>query len=342
MSAAIPLQRWRKLGRIFDPQAHSWAGSHAQGPTVLVLPDRLRVYYADRTSAGRSFPTFLDVAIDDPTQVLSHHRRPVLGLGVPGTFDDEGVMPAHVFAHEGRVWMYYSGWNRRLTVPYHNATGLAFSDDQGLTFRRAFDGPVLDRTPAEPYIAVTPFVVPGAGGEPWRAWYVSGVRWVAVGEKHEPVYVIKYAESDDGIAWRRDNLVSVEPRDEREAFSHPSVLRLGGRFHLWYCSRGSEDFRDGGGSYRIGYAVSADGRRFERHDSAAGMAPSASGWDDKMMAYPAVVQTGVHTYMFHNGNSFGRTGIGVARLENPEALDGRAVASPVVPTTSRGELADGT
>ncbi|MBC7781068.1 MAG: hypothetical protein H7125_13290 [Proteobacteria bacterium] len=318
--------RWRKLGQVFDPRAHrEWAGSHAQVPTVLVLADRLRVYYADRHADGRSFPTFIDVDRDDPTRVLYCHRVPVLGWGAPGTFDDEGVMPAFALEHEGRIRLYYSGWNRRVSVPYHNATGLAVSDDGGVTFVRAFDGPLLDRTPEEPYLAVTPWVLrePRAGGGyAWRAWYISGLRWVPVDGRLEPVYVIKHALSDDGIRWQRPNLQCVAQQHELEAFSHPSVWRDGDTWHMWYCHRHSRDYRTGPGAYRIGYARSSDGIGFERDDAAAGIDVSEEGWDDTMICYPAVVPVGDRVFLFYNGNAFGQTGIGVAVLER-DARDDR-------------------
>jgi hypothetical protein len=59
--------RWHKQGNIFNPQDHrDWAGTHAQVPTVLVKDRVLRIYYADRDRAGRSFPTYLDVDRADP------------------------------------------------------------------------------------------------------------------------------------------------------------------------------------------------------------------------------------------------------------------------------------
>jgi hypothetical protein len=330
---------WRKLGQVFDPRAHpEWAGSHAQVPTVLVMADRLRVYYAGRGADGRSFPTFIDVDRDDPTRLLGCHRSPVLGLGAPGTFDDEGVMPAWVHQREGRVWMYYSGWNRRLTVPYHNATGLAVSDDDGLTFRRAYEGPVLDRTPEEPYLAVTPWIECERSGQDadaqaarssrWQAWYISGERWVEVDGRYEPVYVIRHARSDDGVHWQRRAVTCVEQAHPLEAFSHPTVLREGGRYHLWYCHRHSLDYRDGSGAYRIGYAWSDDGERFVRSDAQSGIAPSADGWDSTMTCYPSVVRVGTRTYLFYNGNGFGQSGIGVAILEGQLPGRPRAATGP--------------
>lgn len=306
--------RWHKQGNIFNPQAHrDWAGTHAQVPTVLVKGHVLRIYYADRNAKGQSFTTYLDVDRADPSRIVYHHKRPVITPGKPGTFDDEGIMPGCVMARDGRVFLYYSGWNRRVTVPYHNATGLAVSDDGGATFERLFEGPILDRVPLEPYLAVTPCVL--QAGDHWKMWYISGLRWVEIANRWEPVYVIKYGISTDGIHWERPNVISVAQRHPLEAFSHPCVIKADDRYRMWYCFRDSADFRDGPGSYRIGYAESQSGIGFVRRDAEVGITVSESGWDSTMLCYPYVVSVDGRTLMFYNGNGFGQTGFGYAVLE---------------------------
>jgi hypothetical protein len=42
------------------------------------------------------------------------------------------------------------------------------------------------------------------------------------------------------------------------------------------------------------------------------MGTSGSGFDSGMVCYPYVVLHGKKKYMFYNGNSFGRDGIGLA------------------------------
>jgi predicted GH43/DUF377 family glycosyl hydrolase len=85
---------------------------------------------------------------------------------------------------------------------------------------------------------------------------------------------------------------------------------------MWFCHRGSREFRDGTGAYRIGYASSTDLRNWQRADAAAGIDVSESGWDAKMIAYPCVVETPAGVLMFYNGNGFGASGLGWARLED--------------------------
>jgi hypothetical protein len=84
---------------------------------------------------------------------------------------------------------------------------------------------------------------------------------------------------------------------------------------MWFCYRGSRDFRDGEDAYRIGYAHSTDMQKWCRQDDTVGIDVSESGWDSKMIAYPAVVTAKGRTLMFYNGNGFGVDGFGYATLE---------------------------
>jgi hypothetical protein len=307
---------WKKGGLLIRAaELGGPAASHAQVPTPIVMDERIRVYFAPRDSGGRSYTAFAEVDVRDPGRVLKISAEPVIPHGAPGTFDDEGLMPSCVIHDGGRWRLYYSGWNQRKTVPYHNATGVAFSSDGGACFKRDFHGPILDRCAQEPYVAVTPCVL--AEGPLWRMWYVSGLRWEEFAGRYEPIYVIKYAESDDGIAWRRSNHTCIPQRYDDEAFSRPWVLKLGDSYHMWYCYRRSMEYRDGPGSYRLGYAISQDGSAWRRCDDLVGISVASTGWDSTMICYPAVARTNRGLVMFYNGNGFGREGFGYATAELP-------------------------
>lgn len=305
--------RWEKKGRVFRAAGEfGWMHSHAQIPTVLVLEDRLRVYFATRPSAGLSVTAMLDLDIDDPTRVLNVHETPVLEPGPPGAFDEHGAMPSYVFGNGDEVWLYYGGWSRRTSIPYSNWTGLAVSRDGGTTFEKAFAGPILDRTPFEIFSATAPFVL--HEGDDWHVWYASGEAWIDVDGKLEEFYTIKHADSRDGIHWQRDAKRLLSSEHDFEPLHRPTVIAIGGRYHMWFCHRRIRDFRDGAGSYRIGYASSHDLRTWNRNDALAGITVSPDGWDAKMTAYPYVVQARDNIYLFYNGNGFGADGFGCAVL----------------------------
>ena len=59
--------------------------------------------------------------------------------------------------------------------------GLAVSNDNGLTFKRIGDGPVLTSSPSEPFLVGDPFVLNINGL--YHMWYIYGLRWINNPEK---------------------------------------------------------------------------------------------------------------------------------------------------------------
>jgi len=284
-------------------------------PTPLLKSTVIRVYFTARDQAGCSRIGFVDLDRRDPTNVLRVADEPLLEIGPPGTFDDSGTLSNCAVVDGERTLLYYAGYNRRVVVPWSNAIGVAISDDGGETFRKAYPGPVIDRTPQEPYFAVSAWVL--RRGDRYQLWYASGTGWLDTGrDVLEPLYVIKYGESRDGLRWDRANVTCIEAHDPTEANARPTVVATADGYKMWYIYRGSQDFRDGSDSYRIGYAESEDGVTWERHDDQAGIEPGAPGsWDERMQAYPALLEVDGKLLMFYNGNGFGAEGFGCAVLE---------------------------
>lgn len=306
---------WKKQNLIFQANGQfGWMNSHAQVPTVWQKDAAtLRIFFATRPEPGLSLPAFLDVAADDPSRILYVHDRPILQPGRPGTFDEHGIMPSCAINHGNKLYLYYSGWSRSVGVPYSNLTGLAVSND-GVHFERVCEGPVLTRTPYEPYSATSPFVV--RQGNEWLSWYCSGTGWKAQNGNFEHQYDIKSATSKNGIWWQQDGTPIIRSEHQSEALTRPSVISWQGSYHMWFCYRGMQDFRDGAESYRIGYATSPDLRSWRRDDLAGGLIPSADGWDSIATAYPYVISQGKSLSMFYNGNGFGASGFGWATTED--------------------------
>ena len=306
--------KWIKQEHIFNVSGNfGWMNTHAQVPTVLAMGDRLRIYFATRPKPGLSMTTFVDVDLQIPDRVLYIHDKPILGLGKPGAFDEHGIMPAYVCENLGQIWLYYAGWSRRESIRYSNWTGLAVSEDGGKTFRKRFPGPILDRTPTEIYSATGCYIL--KGNEEWHMWYASGVDWMELDGRYEEYYVIKYAHSDDGITWKREDRKLLPSQKQYEPTHTPTVLCKGGKYHMWFCYRGVDDFRDGKNSYRMGYAWSENMKEWCRDDDNAGIDVSKDDWDSKMTAYPYIVETPNEILMFYNGNGFGLSGFGCAILD---------------------------
>lgn len=306
--------QWKKLGLLWAPTGESeWACTHATLPVVQALADdQWRVFLSTRDAQGKSRIGCLTVDASCDPRPLEFDANPVLSLGEAGTFDDSGVMPSWLVEEEGRLFLYYVGWNVLATIPYRQAIGLAVSDDGGATFHRYSQGPVIDRSVKEPFFVTSPCVRRENGL--WRMWYVSCTSWERILGRWEPAYHVKYAESQDGVSWDVTGISCLDVGVDY-AVARPCVFRSKDKYGMLYPYRSLRNYRtDPNSAYMLGYAESDDGIRWERMDSAVGIARSDAGWDSEMLAYCWLQRQDKECYLLYNGNGFGRSGVGVAKL----------------------------
>jgi predicted GH43/DUF377 family glycosyl hydrolase len=298
---------WKKLGLIFQPDGNKWwQRSHAALPVPLQLEASLyRVYFASRDDSNRSHVGYFDIDLEEPTRIRDVAASPVLAPGPLGYFDDHGVYAASAVKHEGKIYLYTIGWNPGVRAPlFYSSIGLAISEDGGQTFEKYGRAPIMARSEHDPCLVTSPMVL--NEDNRWRMWYVSGTGWTQRGGVAHSTYHIKYAESSDGVNWRRDGRICIDNADARERnIGRTCVLRVNDGYHAWFCY-------DRGAGYRIGHARSGDGLVWRRQQTQPGLELSQTGWDSEAMAYPYVIPYEGKLFLFYNGNGFGKDGIGVA------------------------------
>lgn len=304
--------KWRKLGHIYCADNHSdWMYSHAMIPIAeQVDGDLFRIYFSPRDKRNRGHGAYLEVDMRRPLDVIRLHDRPILEPGELGCFDDSGALPNSIVNINGRKLLYYTGINLGVTVKIRNSVGLAEWSDSEHRFVRRYLGPVIDRTRELPHFVATPEIRYERGT--FRAWFTACVRWEAdeAGPKH--FYHLEYAESADGVEWKRDGTAAITFRDQYEyAMGVPRVMKDEGGYKMWFCSRATREVP----TYRIRYATSMDGIHWTRRDEEVGIDVSDSGWDSEMICYPFVFEHRGQRFMLYNGNGYGKTGFGIAVLE---------------------------
>ncbi len=317
--------KWKKLGRFYNPQEiqnKEWMKEYAQSASVVDFDDFLRVYFSCRSAADDngqyvSYLTYIDLNKNNLFEILNVAPDPILSLGELGTFDEFGTNPLSVIKEGNEIRMYYCGWTRCETVPFNSAIGFAQSFDGGNTFTKiGKGGPVLSYSPNEPFLLGSPKIKKFNGT--WYLWYAAGSKWVTNDGKPEPVYKIRVATSTDGINWVKmeKNLIEVK-LEEDECQASADVFFDNNKYHMFFSYRYSIGYRkDKNKGYRIGYASSVDLVNWIRDDAKAGIETSDEGWDSEMISYSYVFELNNNRYMVYQGNSFGKTGLGLAILEN--------------------------
>lgn len=316
--------KWKKLGKIFDPTQHQLPNGciqFAQSPQALVFDDFVRIYFSTRSvdqSNGKylSHIAFVDMQ-KNLRDVIRVSDQTVIPLGALGCFDEHGIFPVNILRHGDAVYAYTSGWSRRVSVSVETAIGLAISRDDGITFEKYGDGPVLAASLHEPCLVVDGFVK--HFGNLFHMWYIFGTGWKKSAPDSPPdrTYKIGHATSSDGINWVKEEARQIISdrlgADESQAL--PTVIAIDGRYHMFFCYRQSFDFRknrDRG--YRIGHAYSDDLANWTRDDDNPLLDVTPGDWDADMLCYPHVFECDGSVYLLYNGNEFGRHGFGLAVL----------------------------
>jgi hypothetical protein len=277
------------------------------------MHDRLwRIWFGGRDAQGRAGVLCVDVDPADRMRVLALRDAPGLERGSDGAFDSAGLWASAVLEVDGRILLWYTGMRLGHGVPHELAIGLACSEDGGLSFRKAGSQPVLSS--GQPSFATTPCV--RRIGTGFEMWYSAGKGWVDAGNRLEPTYDIRRAESADGRHWVPDPAPVVALEGTAWAgLTRPWVEAGAGADTLWFSARGGGTFRE----------PSAQAYRLQRGPLREGTVPAGEieslrleppprpeDWDGWMQTCACIVPFGGTRVMFYNGNAFSRTGFGYA------------------------------
>jgi hypothetical protein len=306
---------WEKKGLIYS--CDFYGTGYAQDAFIDIIDEKIwRIYYSARTKDVVSLPHIIDVEAGNPKNILKVYKEPLFQPGRMGTFDDNGITMTSIVKLKDKKYLYYCGWNKKVSVPYALSIGMAIVNDNG-TVEKMFEGPTLDRSINDPIAVSAPCVILGEGV--FELWYITFTGWKVYNGRTEPIFVIKHATSSNGINWNTSQEICINSTYDGESFARPWVIKDKGIYKMWFSSRGPIGYREKGGQhYMVEYAESLDGKNWERKPHESNLKTSESGWDSEMLAYASVIKYNDMYYMIYNGNYFGKTGFGYAVLEENE------------------------
>ncbi|MEO2015925.1 MAG: hypothetical protein ABGZ53_16315 [Fuerstiella sp.] len=250
-AAVDDLTKWTRVGPLFETGA---AGTFDARWCVLphvvrMNDDRWHLYYTGNAGRGSGLSAFpgmgLATSRDGVTWSRFGHQPVLAKSGEDGDPDAIGVAGGSVLRvrqPDGSAhWRFYYTGCPTTGTPHalnqQKTICLAVSDD-GIHWEKR--GAVMLRDPERDYenIGVAGPVVHQQDDGNFRMWYSAiGTRW--------GFYSICYAESDDGIHWRRgvnvgDNLQLTPTGSgwEQQMVEYPTVIREGDHLRMFYCGNG--------------------------------------------------------------------------------------------------------
>lgn len=269
--------------------------------------DVLRIYltFCDKYNRGRL--GYIDVNPDNPSEIYDYSRQPVLDIGNAGCFDDSGVVATSILKYKDLLYLYYCGYQKQVNVPYSSLMGIAVSNDNGNSFRRIKNTPVLERKDGEMFIRT------GAGvykyGNTFRLYYAAGNEWFDQNGHLVPKYSFKYIDSSSPIKFDNNAHTLFPLLNDEFGMTTPQInMTTDGLYEMVYSIRADSY------GYRMGYAISKDGLDFKRKDSVMNIDRPSNDFDSEMICYGKIYRYRDRVYLFYSGNHYGIGGLGWAEL----------------------------
>ena len=298
-----------KKGLIYCPNGeHEWEQNTFMTPHAYNINENtIRILGGVRDNAGVSRIKYIDVSADNPKKIINISDKVSLDIGRDGTFDENGVILGDTVDVGGRLYLYYVGFQHVEKAKFYAFSGLAISDNQGESFSRYSEVPIMDRTDEGKYGRCIHTVNYENGI--FKCYYAIIHDWKYINGIPYPSYDIWYTESKDGIHFsNNDNCKCISTCGNEYRIGRPKVYKTDDGYEMFY----TRDLVTK--EYLPGYAVSRDGIHWERRDDEVGLYKSESGWDSEMVCYPVRLKTSAHDYLFYGGNGMGATGVGYAKI----------------------------
>jgi len=306
---------WRKVGLVYEASKYTidgWRLNSGITPQPYRLNEHtLRVFSGSRDVSGVSRIGYADFDINDVSAPVRVSETPVLDIGRDGCFDDNGMILGDVRLHQGQLFMFYVGFQNVAKAKFLAFSGLAISSDQGESFQRVSEAPILGRSANQTTIGAIHTAI--FEGGVWRIWFARGDGWKFLGGKPYPQYHIRYVETSDLMNIPNSSIECAMPLGKEYRIGRPKVYRLLDGNYMMIATRGDEL-----GNYTPVIFWSEDGVNWLRDDEAFPLKCSShKAWDSQMFAYPTLIN-GVDnsTLMFYNGNNMGVDGYGLAISPN--------------------------
>ena len=252
--------------------------------SMLREDDRFVMYFSWRTKKSVAVTTSADGVHWAAPQICVSPRQTPSGR-------EDGINRPAVVKNGSIYHMWYTGQYKGGMADGTSDIFHAVSED-GVHFVRTSDEPVLSATePWEKQAVMCPCVV--WDGQKYRMWYSAG-------EQYEP-NAIGYAESTDGLAWRKHSanpIFSADPASDWECHKVTAcqVFEHDGWHWMFYIGFRNEDYA------QIGMARSRDGvTGWDRSPLNPIIAPDPENWDGEACYKPFVLFDQNRWMLCYNG-----------------------------------------
>jgi hypothetical protein len=293
-----------RIGRILRPTDFKIGGkelSHCANPVVVPVDNELsRVFFNSRDDFQRSSVYSVDIEMQT-FEVVEGSFKAQHQLTGENNYYRDGISLGSHFSLQGDGWIGFMGWINPPNEHWYGTIG-KFRLDGNLNLTSIDSQPWFDLDNTDQISLSYPALY--FSGDEYRIWYGSTLTWEA--SNGEMIHILKERRSRDGVLFEPTNREVQWDLVNSQAFSRPSILKVGDQHLMAYSVRGSNS------KYRIGFGLLKDETNLIREIGS--FYPSEPEWAGEMVEYPYLFAHNKSNFMFYNGDSFGKTGVGLAEI----------------------------
>ncbi len=284
---------------------------YSSNPVALFLSNsQLRIFFNSRDSENRSSIYSIDLLPQslepDYASVSLQHA-----YGNETSYFSHGISVGQLFDFHGERLLSVMGWKCYRDKHWEGRIGSITLDADG-NLTKLVSRPWMDLDEADPISLSYPAVFEDEDSK--SIWYGSTSTWDA--GNGEMIHVLKEAKlSQDGKIIKSDKALPFV-LGSAQAFSRPAIVKIGTKFLMAYSFRGNTS------KYSIGFMHIGNVGSASHLGGILPFLPSNNAWESEMVEYPSFFSFNDHLYMLYNGNSFGRTGIGMVEVLYDKAAFG--------------------
>jgi len=298
---------WKSLGLLFDVKSnYEWMNSHAALPTVIKISNEyFRIFFSTRDTFNRSHTTFVDLNMQDwrPGKKLIHTQKvSTFSPGKIGLFDDCGVTVSTFLKTKSGLYAYYLGWTNKKTTLFSNEIGIAYVD-KNYKFSRIQNLPIYGRTEDEPLTFGYPTIFKFNNK---ISMYYDGIKEWNLENPTKYKFNLREATLNKRNKWILTNKELIKLKLNERAITRSSFMILDGKLIMIYSL-------DVAGKYELAAAYRNNKGKWTGMNNFT-FVNSGHEWDSIQNCYPSIFESNNEFYMLYNGNGYGKSGFGIAKL----------------------------
>lgn len=302
---------WKKLGRIAHLSSSSknpLLKTHLSTPSLIEIADgKFKVFVSIRDNKNRSSIGSFNIDMSDLSDKTVFPNLE-LEFGNSKTFYSSGISLGNIFNYQGENFCGFMGWNHDSNSQWFGELGI-IKLDLGMNMRVYTSEPIIDRKKFDVLSFSYPNIefINNSRFEMWTGqtltWNAGNGEMLHILKKYKSTNLMDWESSGESIPWSLRGF---------QAFSGPTCMTINNQKILIYSCRTNTS------KYQIGAAISVENNWHELSKN-YGLKPSpGNSWDSEMVEYPRVFSYLGDQYMLYNGNSYGKTGVGIAKWVNHE------------------------